>query len=136
MDSLILRTGARLLLPVMLLFSLVILFRGHNDPGGGFIGGLIAASGIAVHALGHGREAAIDAMRVDPLVLIGVGLLLALSSGIAGLAIGETFLTHVWLIVDLGFTELPLGTALIFDLGVYLVVLGAATSILFEFMER
>src|SRR3546814_17771903 len=89
----------------MLIFSLLILFRCHNDPGGGFIGGLIAASGIAVHALGHGRDAAVGVMRIDPLVLIGVGLLLALSSGIAGLFIGEPFLPHVWLIVDLGRSE-------------------------------
>ena len=56
MNSLILRTSARLLLPAMLIFSLIVLFRGHNDPGGGFIGGLIAASGVAVFAFGFGRS--------------------------------------------------------------------------------
>ena len=132
MNSLILRTSARLLLPAMLIFSLIVLFRGHNDPGGGFIGGLIAASGVAVFAFGFGREAALTTLRVDPIVMLGVGLLVALSSGLLGLFAGEAFLTHHWTFPG----GLPVGTALVFDVGVYLVVLGAVTSILFEFMER
>lgn len=136
MNSLILRTSARLLLPALLLFSLIVLLRGHNAPGGGFIGGLIAASGFALHALANGRETALATLRVEPIALLGAGLLLAVLSGVAGMVAGEPFLTHQWAILDLGLTTLPLGTALPFDVGVYLVVLGAVTTILFEFMER
>lgn len=132
MNSVILRTSAKLLLPVMLVFSVVILFRGHNDPGGGFIGGLVAASGVAVFAFGFGREEALRALRIDPIVMLGIGLLLGLGSGLFGLFGGDAFLTHRWTFPG----GLPIGTALIFDVGVYLVVLGAVTSILFEFMER
>src|SRR5690606_19793499 len=78
MNSLILRTTSRIVLPIALAFSLYVLLRGHNEPGGGFIGGLIAAAGVAVHALPRGRLALLSMLRVSPKTLIGVGLTLGL----------------------------------------------------------
>ncbi|HMN02746.1 MAG TPA: MnhB domain-containing protein, partial [Geobacter anodireducens] len=66
MQSLFLATAVRLLLPLLLLFSLFLLLRGHNEPGGGFVGGLVAAAAFALHALAHGVAAARRVLRVEP----------------------------------------------------------------------
>lgn len=125
MNSPILNVAGRLLLPLALLFSLYLLWRGHNEPGGGFVGGLVAAAGFTVHALPRGREALLKALRWPPASIAGVGLLLALVSGLPALLLQAPFLTHQWQVWDSGFA---LGTALVFDVGVYLSVLGAVCA--------
>lgn len=127
MPSVILRTSARPLLALMLVFSLYLLLRGHNAPGGGFIGGLFAASGFAVYAIAFGRRAAEAALRFSPKAVLGAGLLLALVSGLPAFLLGVPFLTHLWWSV--------LSTALVFDVGVYLTVVGAVCAFLFELTE-
>jgi multicomponent Na+:H+ antiporter subunit B len=130
MNSLILRTTGRLILPAALLFSVYVLLRGHNEPGGGFIGGLIAAAGIAVHALPRGRAALLSLLRISPKAYIGAGLALAIAAGLPGLGLAEPFLTHQWALPAFG-----LGTTLIFDLGVYLVVVGAVLTFMSYYLE-
>jgi multicomponent Na+:H+ antiporter subunit B len=133
--SLILATAVQLLLPLLLLLSLFLLFRGHNEPGGGFVGGLAAAAGFALHALASGVTAARRLIRVHPRTLITAGLLTGLGSGFAGLLAGRPFMTGLW--VDL---KIPvfgkIGTPVLFDIGVYLVVVGVMTLIIFSFMEE
>ena len=131
MNSIILQTTSRLILPAALAFSIYVLLRGHNEPGGGFIGGLIAAAGIAVHAIPRGREALIAMLRVWPKTLIGAGILLAIVSGLPALFLAEPFLTHQW-----PFASLPIGTTLVFDLGVYLVVIGSVLTFLSYYLEN
>jgi len=131
MNSLILRTTSRAILPAALIFSIYVLLRGHNDPGGGFIGGLIAAAGIAVHAIARGRDALSSLLRASPKVYIGVGLAFAIVSGMPALLSGEPFLTHLW-----PWPGFAVGTPLIFDVGVYLVVIGAVLTFLSYYMER
>lgn len=128
MNSVIFRSSARVLLPFMLTLSVVVLLRGHNEPGGGFVGGLLAASGFALHAMAFGHQSARQTLRIDPRKLIGVGLILGAISGIPALAIGDDYLKGLWTTIEPpGFPEpLKLGTPLIFDIGVYLLVLGAA----------
>ncbi|MEQ8770014.1 MAG: Na+/H+ antiporter subunit B [Phycisphaerales bacterium] len=128
MSSVIFRTSTHVLLPFMLTLSVVVLLRGHNEPGGGFVGGLLAASGFALHAMAFGHRSARETLRVDPRVLIGAGLLLAAGSGVLPLALGHEYLTGLWMSVHpRGFPEpLKIGTPLAFDIGVYLLVLGAA----------
>ncbi|WP_198154855.1 MnhB domain-containing protein [Oceanibaculum pacificum] len=123
MPSLILRTMAPLVFALSLPVSFFILIQGHNNPGGGFVGGLVAAAGVIFYALGRGRDAATDLLRVPPATLCGVGILLAVASGVPGL-LGAGFLTHDWWAPAYG-----LGTALIFDTGVYLTVVGTASAI-------
>ena len=130
MNSLILRTTSRLILPAALIFSVYILLRGHNNPGGGFIGGLIAAAGIAVHALPRGYDGLIALLRASPKTYIGAGLVFAIVSGLPALFLAEPFLTHHWFFLNLG-----LGTTLIFDGGVYLVVIGAVLTFLSYYLE-
>jgi multicomponent Na+:H+ antiporter subunit B len=134
-DSLILRTAARFLLVLLLVLAVFVLLRGHNEPGGGFIGGLLAAGGIAIYQLACGVTRARALLRVEPRALAGAGLLLALAAGIFSLADGLPFLTGVWME-----RELPgvgkLGTPLIFDAGVFLLVIGAVLTILFTLDEE
>lgn len=133
MRSLILRVSTGLLLPVLVFFSLWVLLRGHNAPGGGFIAGLIACTGFALRALSHDADRARLELRVPPLTLIGVGLLLALFSGVLAAFQGDAFLSAYWL------PELPvigkLGTPMLFDLGVYLLVIGSVLAAMLALSE-
>jgi multicomponent Na+:H+ antiporter subunit B len=134
MFSLILAAAARGLLPLLLLFSVFLLLRGHNEPGGGFVGGLAAASAFALHALAHGVPDARRVLRVDPQRLAGLGLLVAVVAALVGLFTGRPLFTAAWLE-----TPLPVlgkvGTPILFDTGVYLVVVGIVLTILFPLLE-
>lgn len=133
--SLILRTSARILLVLLLLFSLFEFLRGHNEPGGGFIGGLLAAAAISLYALAYGVDAARSLLRVHPLRVAGAGLLVAAAAGVAALAGGESFLTGLWYpdpIPGIG----KISTVLAFDVGVYLVVLGTTLAIVLTLAQK
>jgi multicomponent Na+:H+ antiporter subunit B len=131
MRSLIFAAFSRILFGIMVAVSLYILYRGHNEPGGGFVGGLVAASGFAIVALAEGAGAARRLLRVEPMILLGAGLLFAIGSGLPGLALDGSFLAHQW--IALG--GLDVGTPIAFDLGVYLVVLGGVLSLILRFYE-
>ncbi len=134
MDSVVLRTATRYLLPLLLLFSIFAMLRGHNEPGGGFVGGLVAATAFALYAISYGVAPARELLQIRPRRLIGVGLLIAAASGLIGMAWGDPFMTARW-----DTREFPvvgkLGTPLLFDIGVYLVVIGVTLTIIFTLME-
>jgi multicomponent Na+:H+ antiporter subunit B len=134
MDSIVLRTATRYLLPLLLLFSIFAMLRGHNEPGGGFVGGLVAATAFALYAISYGVASARELLQISPRRLIGVGLLIAASSGLIGMVWGDPFMTARW-----GTREIPvvgkLGTPLLFDIGVYLVVIGVTLTIIFALIE-
>jgi multicomponent Na+:H+ antiporter subunit B len=134
-QSLILSTATRYLLPLLLLFSVFLLLRGHNEPGGGFVGGLVAAAAFALYAIAFDVQAARGILKVDPRVLIGVGVLTAASSGALSLLSGKPFLTALWLKQPLPVFG-KVGTPVLFDLGVYLLVLGVTLMIIFALVEE
>jgi multicomponent Na+:H+ antiporter subunit B len=136
MNSLILRTTTQLLITVLLLFSVFLLLRGHDLPGGGFLGGLMAATALALYAIANGLVMARLLLRVPPQALIGVGLAAAVVAGLWALTSGDPFLTGLWWVVSLGEQELKLSTVLLFDIGVYLVVVGVVLTMLFGLEER
>ncbi len=138
MNSLILSTISRLLVGLMLLFSLYLLWRGHNEPGGGFIGGLVAAAGIIVYGLAEGPALMRSLIRVDPRTLVLIGLLLAMVSGILPLLQNNAFLTGMWVFIGATETDkgLALGTPLLFDIGVYLVVVGGVSGMVIAMEEE
>lgn len=137
MISLILRTATRLLVTLLLLFSLFLLWRGHNAPGGGFVGGLVAAAAFALFAIAYDLHAARRLLRIDPRTLIGAGLLVAAGSGVTALLRGQPFMTGQWAAVPLpGVGRVDLGTPILFDVGVYLVVVGVVLTIVFSMMEE
>jgi multicomponent Na+:H+ antiporter subunit B len=136
MTSLILQTTARYLTPLLLIFSVFLFWRGHNQPGGGFAGGLVAAVPFAIFSIAFGSAEARRVLHAEPHVLIATGLLTALTSGLLGLFAGDPFLTSSWGSLRLpGFPALDLGTPLLFDLGVYLLVIGVTLSIIFALEE-
>jgi len=132
MNSLIFTTSGRVLFWLMLAASWIILWRGHNQPGGGFVGGLVAAMAIGVVALSEGVAQARRRLRVHPVVLAGVGVVFALLSGVPGMAVVSGFLTHQWLIFHSGF---KLGTTLLFDIGVYCTVMGGMLCLVLRLYE-
>jgi multicomponent Na+:H+ antiporter subunit B len=137
MYSLVLRTATRYMLPLMLLFSIFLLLRGHNEPGGGFIAALVAAAAFALYALAHDVPAARKLLYFDPHLLIGAGLLIALLTGLWPWLSGAPFLTGLWAKFSLpGAGEIELGSPVFFDTGVYLVVIGVATMIIFSLAEE
>lgn len=137
MTSLILQTAARYLLLLLLMFSIFLFARGHNEPGGGFVAGLVAAAGFALYAVAYGPAVTRRVLRVEPRLLIGLGLLTALSSGLFGLAGGQPFLTGKWGHLTLpGLGKVDIGTPVLFDLGVYLAVWGVTLTIIFALAEE
>jgi multicomponent Na+:H+ antiporter subunit B len=133
MNSLILSTATRLLMPLILAVSVFVFFRGHNEPGGGFIGGLLAATAFALVEKAEGLAAARRALRFSPESIAAVGLGCALISGLWGGMEYDTFLKGVW--PHLYEYGLPVGSIPLFDAGVYLVVLGTVCAILFALEE-
>ena len=136
MTSLILRTATRFVMPLLLLFSLFLLLRGHNEPGGGFAGGLVAGAAFTLLAIGTSVAVTRRALRREPRSLIGVGLLVAIAGCVAGPLSGAPVLTGRWIALPLpGGGTLDLGTPLLFDLGVYLVVVGVVLTIILSLAE-
>lgn len=135
MASFILRVATRLLVGLILAFSVCLLFRGHNAPGGGFSGALVAATGFALFAIAEGPQTVRRALRVDPLVYVAVGLVLALGAGLLAAMAGEPYLTGLWWPADADGGAPVLGTPLVFDLGVFLVVLGTILTLVLHLEE-
>ena len=138
MNSVILLAGTRFLSGILLVFSLYMLLRGHNEPGGGFIGGLIGATGFVLYAIACGTQDARKALRVAPQDIAMVGLGLALMSGMFAALFGDALFTGQWLFLGGSETEkgLPISTVLVFDIGVYLVVFGAILALVFAMEEE
>lgn len=138
MNSVILRAGTRYLAGLLLLVSVFMLLRGHNEPGGGFIGGLIGASGLVLYAIACGTRDARAALRIAPETIAVLGLLIALGAGLVAGFFGDDFFTGQWLF--LGATEddkgLPVSTVLLFDIGVYAAVFGSVLSLVFTMEEE
>ena len=139
MPSLLLGAATRILTPLLLALSVVIFLRGHNEPGGGFIGGLVAATGLLLYGVAFGMTSAARLLRVRPQVLIGCGLLLATLSGVPGLFGGAPFLTGLWssiAIPTIVAGTVKIGTVFFFDAGVFLVVFGIALLMAFSMAEE
>lgn|SRR5690554_1186665 len=135
-QTIILHTAALLLLPLQLLFSIFLLLRGHDEPGGGFIAGLVGASAFVLYLFTHGVNATFRLIRVAPHDLMGIGLLMGVTSALPALLVGEPIFTAQWFSFFLGEeTEIKLSTVLLFDIGVYLVVLGSILTIVISLTE-
>ena len=135
MNSLILRTATRLLMPLLLLFALFLLLRGHNEPGGGFVGGLVVAAAYVLYAISSGVPASRRALLIRPSTLLSVGLLVALGSAVPAVMVGRPFMTALWTEVGTGKGAWAIGTPLVFDVGVFLAVIGVVLTIVFTLAE-
>lgn len=123
MSTPILETGTRAVFHTILLFSLFMLFAGHNAPGGGFIGGLLGASAIVLRGTAEGSA---DLERIIPFsaeALLGTGALIALATGALGYAFDGAFLASGYLPLDVPLLgSVSLTSVVLFDIGVYLIV--------------
>ena len=143
MTTVIARTAVRLAVPITLVTALALLLQGHNLPGGGFIAGVLTAAAIALVYVVFGLEDLATMLGIPrqgafghgPVAyyrgLFGLGLALAAGSGLVPLAFGEPFLTQTyWILHGVPlFGEVEVASALAFDVGVYLTVVGALLSI-------
>lgn len=127
--------AARYLLPLLLIFSVFLLLRGHNEVGGGFVGGLVAASAFMLYAIARSPSAARRLLPVSPPALIAIGLAIAFGSGIVGPLSGLPVMTGVWLAEPLPVLG-KVGTPVLFDVGVYFLVVGICLHILLTLAEE
>ncbi|MCP5159167.1 MAG: Na(+)/H(+) antiporter subunit B [Gammaproteobacteria bacterium] len=133
--NLILEQVMPLLYGVILAAAVWILWRGHHAPGGGFIGGLTALAATAAQAIVFGVPSALRRMPLGPMPLAVTGVALALCSGLPATWFGHPYLTHLWFDVPLGFTQLPLSTVLLFDIGVFCAVWGTLSGYIFALLR-
>ncbi|MCS4238790.1 Na+/H+ antiporter subunit B [Myroides odoratus] len=135
LDSTILRTATNYLLPLLILFSLFVLLRGHYLSGGGFVGGLIASIAFVLHSFAYSTKQTLALFQFSPMRLIGIGLSLSILSAILPVFLGLPVMTGVWFAESVAVIG-AVGTALFFDIGVYLVVIGVVLTILFTIAEN
>ncbi len=130
-NNLILQTATKVLLFVIVLFSIYMFFAGHYEPGGGFIGGLMTSGAIVLLLLAYDIKTVSKALPFDYKKVVAVGLLFAAGTAAGGLLFGKPLLTHWFTYVDLPLLgETSLHTAVLFDIGVYLVVIGTTMTII------
>jgi multicomponent Na+:H+ antiporter subunit B len=135
MSSVIVQTATRALQPLLLLFAIYLLVAGHHEPGGGFVGGLVAAVAVTLHAIAFGAPSARRALRADPRTLAGAGLVLALAAVWAGPLAGAPPMKGLWAPTP-GGTAIELGTPVLFDAGVFLIVMGATLAAVLALSEE
>jgi multisubunit Na+/H+ antiporter MnhB subunit len=131
--SFIFQSAVRVLFFLINLFAIYLMLRGHNLPGGGFIGGLVTAISLVLLRLAFGLPRTFQILRADPVRIAAVGLLTAALTSAAPMLFGQAFLEHyqVHLHHVPLFGDLHVGTPLAFDFGVYLVVIGVTSKIIF-----
>ena len=141
--SLMLRQAMKLLLPLSLLFAGYVFFKGHNEPGGGFIAGLIAAVGLAAFRMSDGGEALKRLLPIKPGLTAAIGIAIALATGVAPLLIdlftghgGAFFASHNAYINLIGGGQFHWTSVLLFDLGVFIVVVAVAVGMINRFEEE
>ncbi len=119
------------LFPVVIAIAIYMLLRGHDLPGGGFIAGIIMSLGFILQYMAHGTRWVEERLRVLPVLWIGWGLLLAMLTGLGAMALGAPFLTSAFAYAEIPLIgKIPMATALLFDLGVFALVVGATVLML------
>jgi multicomponent K+:H+ antiporter subunit A len=121
----------RLALPIVALVSVYLFLRGHNEPGGGFVAGLLAATALIMQYMVVGTVWVEAHLTMYPVRLIATGLIVAVATGLGAIALGYPFLTTHTAHFDLPlFGEVHVASALAFDVGVFAVVAGSTLLIL------
>lgn len=130
-NDLILRTTTSLIAFILLGFAVYLLLAGHSAPGGGFVGGLMTASAFVLMNMAYGMEKMKKILPINFRTLIPIGMLIAVATGIGSFVFDVPFLSHTFGYFTLPILgEVELATAMIFDLGVYVTVLGVTMTII------
>ncbi|KMK77541.1 Na(+)/H(+) antiporter subunit B [Alkalihalobacillus pseudalcaliphilus] len=135
-NDVMLQTISRVVVYIILIFSVYLFLAGHNSPGGGFIGGLMTASALLLMYLVFEKKSIKKSLNINFEAMIGVGLIITILTGVIGVLNGDSYLTQYfdyYQLPILGETELT--TALPFDLGIYLVVVSIALTIILSIAE-
>lgn len=132
MNSIILQIATKYLKILFLSFALIVLLRGHNNPGGGFIGGLLASLHIVYSSLAYTSKKIKKQLILKPEYYIGVGLTCTLFSFLPSVLLNTPLMKGAWLSINTSFIgEIKLGTPLLFDIGVFFTVIGVTLKFLF-----
>jgi multicomponent Na+:H+ antiporter subunit B len=135
-SSTILKAATRILMALILIFAIYMLLRGHDYPGGGFIGALITTAAFVLYKFAYGSEETRRIMIIDARLISMLGIALSIVAGFMAIFAGKTFLTGLWLPAYAeGNFPLPVSTVLLFDVGVYLAVTGAVLTIVLALDE-
>lgn len=133
MNTVILQIAQRFVSGLLLFFAVISLLRGHNYPGGGFIGGLLAGMSIVLKGFAFEIDSVRAGLRISPQAYIATGLIMIVASFLPSIIAGEEFMKGLWLMIPLPFgNELKLGTPLVFDIGVFFAVIGVTLLFLFS----
>jgi len=137
MNSIILQLAAKYLRWLFIIFAVLALIRGHNDPGGGFIGGLLAGLAIVYRGLAYDTFQVKERMQNIPEWFIAGGLFTILLSFAPSLILGNTIMTGIWLKIPLPLVgELKLGSPFLFDIGVFFTVIGVTVMFVFSLTQK
>lgn len=132
----IVQTATKTILFIIIIFSLYLFFAGHNQPGGGFIGGLVSASAIVLLAMAFGLRHVKQVILFDFKVMAALGGFIVVFTGLASLFFQVPFLTQTFGSIHLPlFGEVTWSTAVLFDLGVFLAVIGVTVTIILSISE-
>lgn len=135
MKTVILETLLKLLIPIFIVFALYMFVRGHDNPGGGFIAGLIVVIPVMIHSIAYSSEETIKKYHIKPILMTVCGLFLAALSGTVGMIDGAPFMTSIWSEYTIPLLG-KVGTPILFDLGVMLIVSGMVLKVTFLFSEK
>lgn len=130
MKTLILSTVIKILIPIFLGFAIYMFFRGHNQPGGGFIAGLIASIPFMLYTMAFGVDKTNEIFKLRPMFMATLGLLLSAMSGVYAMIMQLPFMTSLWIPEKVAIVG-KIGTPILFDLGVFFVVSGVVLKITF-----
>lgn len=135
-NNIILQTTTRIIAFILLGFAVYLFFAGHNSPGGGFVGGLVTSAAVVLMYMSYGIEQMKKILPINFMILIPIGLLIAVLCAAGAMVFNYPFLTQTFGHISIPiFGEVELATAMIFDLGVYLSVLGTTMSIILNIAE-
>lgn len=137
MSTVLLRTAVRLIFPLTLIYAVYTALKGHNEPGGGFIGGLMASVAFILFRMTYGRRSLITMLPFHPRLLVSVGLTLALATAVTPLLFGRPLLTSkIWDAFPVGIDTIHLASAVFFDTGVLMVVVGVSVGMIQRLSEE
>ncbi len=137
MNSVILQIASKYVRMILIIFSIIMLLRGHNLPGGGFIGGLLAGLSLAYKGFAFTPDILEKEMKIKPEFFLLFGFLLIFISMLPGLFIEGTLMQGIWFTIPFPYTEgYKFGTPFLFDIGVYFIVIGVTVMFLFSLIEK
>lgn len=135
MRTIILQTAIKVLLPVFFVYSLYLLFRGHDSPGGGFIGALVISIALIFHMIAFGVTLTIEKYRINTMWFTAIGLLLVFLGGVGPMIFGDGFFHAMWSKLKIPMVG-TLSSVLLFDIGVYIGVIGSIMKISLTILEE